>query len=88
VQMPTAPGPCAPAIFTSDAVWESAVADGAASPDLRCPFELDCDSTGERERRSYRVWPRKCLLVPGPAEPMTDIGGPPDRRPFLSRFGY
>ena len=41
------------------------------SPDLRCPFEHDCDSTGERERRSYRVWPRKCLLQPGPAEPMT-----------------
>jgi len=52
-------------------VWESAVADGAPSPDLRCPFEHDCDSTGERERRSYRAWPRKCLLRPGPAEPMT-----------------
>jgi len=27
--------------FTSGAVWESAVADGAPSPDLRCPFEHD-----------------------------------------------
>ena len=58
-------------LLHSGAVWESAVADGAPSPDLRCPFEHDCDSTGERERRSYRVWPRKCLLRPGPAEPMT-----------------
>ena len=62
---------CASHFFTSGAVWESPVADGAPSPDLRCPFEHDCDSTGERERRSYRVWPRKCLLRPGPAEPMT-----------------
>ena len=32
--------------FTSGAVWESAVADRAPSPDLTCPFEHDCDSTG------------------------------------------
>jgi hypothetical protein len=41
VQMPAVPGPCAPATSSPRAaVWESAVADGAPSPDLRCPFEM------------------------------------------------
>jgi hypothetical protein len=56
------------------------------SPDLRCPFEHDCDSTGERERRSYRVWPRKCLLRPGPAEPMTSAARLPTTLPVAVRL--